>query len=431
MSIQIAAILKRKLNDLSINGSLDAETVRNALKEELQFYLLNFIYHHPKYSQWIMYGGSALRIIHELNRMSVDLDFEITSAITENFLQKLKNEIESYLVNTYGVTRDFLTVKIINGRGVRLKFNVGKELNLDYHSNQVYVEIHLNYFSAPKAVTERRPINRDQLSFVILTYNMSTLMASKLAAIFLRGTRGVGKDIYAEKGRDIYDLLWYMGKKIIPDFDYLIAKGIDVKDPRTLFNRLTLQMNKVSDKNLKNDLSPLFVDKNFINNWLSNWRESYLNLLDEYKMYTVIELKQIEICHSGSSDIYSFFVRYQTEENKLVKIHYLLADDGWIDFSEGDLRIKIDPKIDGKIVFDDTSWGIKSATQKKQEKLKQYAMLFSRKTDNYLKKTNRIMVGDRISTKIIRMTAGNLNPNEQIVLNKSTLLSCELDDLLK
>ena len=38
---------------------------------------------------------------------------------------------------------------------------------------------------------------------------------------------------------------------------------------------------------------------------------------------------------------------------------------------------------------------------------------------------------DAIITKVIRMTADNLNQKEQIVLNKSTLLSCELDDLLK
>lgn len=148
-------------------------------------------------------------------------------------------------------------------------------------------------------------------------------------------------------------------------------------------------------------------------------------------MYTVIEFKQIEICYDPLADVFSFFVRYQTEENKLVKIHCLLADDGWIDFSEGDLRIKIDPKIGDKIIFDNTTWTMKLASQKTQERLKQYAMLFHQKTENYLKKTNRIMVGDRIVTKIIRMTADNFNPNEQIVLNKSALLSCELDDLLK
>jgi len=334
------------------------------------------------------------------------------------------------LINTYGADSDFVTIKILNGRGLRLNFYVAEKLNLGYHSNQVHVKIDLNHFVAPKTVTERRPINRDQLSFVILTYNMSALMASKLAAIFLRGTRGVDKNIYAEKGRDIYDLLWYMNKKIVPDFDYLGAKGIAVKDPRTLFDKLTLQMEKVSDKNLKDDLAPLFVNKTFIADWLSNWRQSYLNLVDEYKMYTVIVLKQIEICYDPS-DVFYFFVRYQTEENKLVKIQYLLANDGWIDFKEGDLCIEIDQKISDKIVFDNEALAIKSVSQKNQEKLKQYAMLFYQKTESYLKKTNRIMVGDRIVTKIIRMSATNFNPREQLALNKSTLLSCELDDLLK
>ena len=75
MSEQISTILKRKLDDLSAYGGIDAETRRNALKEELQFYVLSFIYHHPEYGKWIMYGGSALRIIHGLDRMSVDFVF--------------------------------------------------------------------------------------------------------------------------------------------------------------------------------------------------------------------------------------------------------------------------------------------------------------------------------------------------------------------
>ena len=75
MSEHIIAILKRKLDDLAPHGEMDAETLRNVFKEELQFYVLNFIYHHPQYNKWVMYGGSALRIIHGLDRMSVDLDF--------------------------------------------------------------------------------------------------------------------------------------------------------------------------------------------------------------------------------------------------------------------------------------------------------------------------------------------------------------------
>ena len=422
MSEQILTTLKRKLEDLSAYGEIDAETKRNALKEELQFYVLNFIYHHPEYSKWIMYGGSALRIIHDLDRMSVDLDFEISHAITKKFLEELKKEIEKYFASTYGTEPDFLTIKTTTGRGLLLKFNVGKELSISHPSKQVHVRIDLNHFVAPKTVTERRPINRDQLSFVITTYNMSALMASKIAAIFLRGTRGVGEAAYEEKGRDIYDLLWYMNKKVVPDLDYLIAKGIDVKDPRALFDKLTLQMNKVNDNNLKQDLTPLFVNQIYIGNWLKNWRGSYLGLLDEYKINTVTTLESIRVHQDFNTDNFSFVYRYRTEEGRSVRIVYTISDY-WIDFREGDLPIKINDKIIRLVEGD--------MKDRLSDKLKQYVILFYEKTEAYFKKTSRIMLGDSIITKIIRMTADNLNQKEQIVLNKSALLSCELDDLLK
>jgi len=428
MSEQILKILKESLNDeLAGYAAIDPNVKQNKVKEILQYYVLNFVYHHPEYNKWIMYGGSALRIIHGLDRMSVDLDFEVSHSVTNNFLEELKKEVEDYFVNTYGASIDFFTIKIMTNRGLLLKFHVGEELSLGHSSNQVHVKIDLNHFVAPKTVTERRPINRDQLSFIILTYNMSALMASKLAAIFLRGTRGAGDAVYEEKGRDIYDLLWYMGKKVVPDFDYLIAKGIDVKDPRALFNKLTLQMNKVSDENLKNDLSPLFIDPTFIANWLRNWRESYLRLLDEYKIRTIKGLERIAIHQDFHSDNFSFIYWYNTEDGGLVRVVYAISDY-WIEFREGDLLIEVDKKIEGKINFSSNSGSSRPAPH---DKLKQYATLFYQKTESYFKKTNWIMFGDNIITKIIRMTADNLNTKEQILLNKSALISCELDDLLK
>jgi len=424
MSEQILTTLKRKLEDLSAYGEVDAETKRNTLKEELQFYVLNFIYHHPEYSKWIMYGGSALRIIHELDRMSVDLDFEVVHAITEKFLEELKKEIEKHFVSTYGTEPGFLTIKITTGRGLLLKFNVGKELSISHPSKQVHVKIDLNHFTAPKTVTERRPINRDQLSFVITTYNMSVLMASKIAAIFLREQRGVGKSIYDYKGRDIYDLLWYMNKKATPDFDYLVAKGVDVNDPKALFDRLTIDILNYEkmDALLKEDLLPLFEKRAYIENWLKNWRESYLRLLDGYKINTVTTLESIGVHQDFNTDNFSFVYWYRTEEGGSVRIIYTVSDY-WIDFREGDLPTKINDKIIQLVEGD--------IKDRLSDKLKQYVTLFYEKTEAYFKKTNRVMLGDSIITKVIRTTADNLNQREQIVLNKSALLSCELDDLLK
>ena len=425
MNNQILLALKEKLDNLTSGNNIDVETQRNILKEELQFYVLNFIYHHPDYSNWIMYGGSALRICHDLDRMSVDLDFEVTHPVSESFLNELKEEIETHFQNTYSAGPELVTIKITTNRGLRLCFHIGDEMGINHPSKQVIVKIDLNHFTASKTVTERVPINRNQLSFVIKTYNMSSLMASKIAAILLRGKRGgLEGIIYEEKGRDIYDLLWYMTKKAIPDLDYLIAKGIDVKDLRALFDKLTLQMNKVNDTNLKQDLSPLFVNQTYIENWLKNWRVSYIHLRGEYKIQTVTALKNITILEDMSTDNFSFTYRYHTEDEKIVKIFYKISDY-WMSV---DLPTKIDSKISNVIEFG--SNGI-SSRPTSQDKLRQFATLFNAKNENYLKKTNRTILGDAITTKFIRMTADKLNQTEQIVLDKSTLLSCELEDLLK
>ncbi|MFH1856793.1 MAG: nucleotidyl transferase AbiEii/AbiGii toxin family protein [Candidatus Omnitrophota bacterium] len=426
MNNQILAALKKKLEEISSYGGINAEAQRNVFREELQFYVLNFIYHHPKYSDWVMYGGSVLRICHDLNRMSVDLDFEVDHEITNDFLDKLKKEITAYFINTYGVASDFLTIKTTNSRGITLKFNIGEELGLIFHSKQVHVKIDLNLFVV-KTVTERIPINRDQLSFVIKTYNMSTLMASKIAAIFLRGQRGVDKAIYEEKGRDVYDLLWYMSKKITPDLDYLAAKDSKFADIKELFNKITIKIlnNENTDANLKQDLPPLFLDQIFIENWLKNWRNSYLRYLKEYEIHTATNLEKIKVYQDFYSDVFSFTYCYNSEGGKSMEIMYRLSKS-WID--DDDLLMEVSGKV--KKLFEFNSSGL-TTRPPSQEKLMRYAELFYQKTENYLKKTNRIMLGDSIITKLIRMTADKLNQKEQVLLNKSALLSCEVDDLLK
>jgi len=111
MSEQLLFILRNKLEELTGQG--DPEVRRNALKEVLQLYILNFLYHHPAYSNWVMYGGSALRIIHGLDRMSVDLDFEVPSPVTETFLRTLKGDIERHFRDTYNAGTDFLEIKSV------------------------------------------------------------------------------------------------------------------------------------------------------------------------------------------------------------------------------------------------------------------------------------------------------------------------------
>ena len=51
MNNQIITVIKNKLEEVSApDGPIGAEIKRNSAKEILQYYVLNFIYHHPKYS---------------------------------------------------------------------------------------------------------------------------------------------------------------------------------------------------------------------------------------------------------------------------------------------------------------------------------------------------------------------------------------------
>jgi hypothetical protein len=220
-----------------------------------------------------------------------------------------------------------------------------------------------------------------------------------------------------------------MNNKTVPDLDYLAAKNVEeAKDLRTLFDKLTIKMNDVSDANLRQDLLPLFVNRTYIENWLASWRESYLQLFAAYKIRVITTLESVQVHQHFDTDNFSFTFNYNTEEEgKTCRIRYTVSEY-WIEDREGDLTIKADPGLNKMIKLTREGYSSRALPE---DRLRQYATLFYQKNEKYLKKTNRIMLGRSIDTKLIRMTADRLDQKEQLVLNKLALEACELDDLLK
>ncbi len=149
-------------------------------------------------------------------------------------------------------------------------------------------------------------------------------------------------------------------------------------------------MNKVNDTNLQQDLAPLFVDKRFIDDWLAHWRESYLRLLDAYKIRTVTALQSIRIHQDFRTDIYTFAYVYGTDDGGTVRIIYSISDH-WVDFREGDLSIAVEKTIESNLAFAADGSTSKASNR---EKLWQYATLFYYKSETYLSKVSRILLGD-------------------------------------
>ncbi len=120
---------------------------------------------------------------------------------------------------------------------------------------------------------------------------------------------------------------------------------------------------------------------------------------------------------------------YQADEGDNVRIVYALSDY-WLNSREGELQNEAGEEIARLMEINFQEMGRKP-TAKETGKLGQYAAVFYQKNLRYLEKSGRVIVGGVIDTKLIRMTADNLNQKEQIVLNRSALLACELEDLLK
>ncbi|MEK6557549.1 MAG: nucleotidyl transferase AbiEii/AbiGii toxin family protein, partial [Candidatus Margulisiibacteriota bacterium] len=86
----------------------------------------------------------------------------------------------------------------------------------------------------------------------------SSLFAGKLHAILCRKY---------EKGRDLYDLVWFIANKIKPNYDLLDQAFYQTEDKRISFDKHVL-IKKLSDKLsglnvtvLRSDVSPFLKDK--------------------------------------------------------------------------------------------------------------------------------------------------------------------------
>ncbi|MBD3244812.1 MAG: hypothetical protein GF335_02350 [Candidatus Moranbacteria bacterium] len=262
--------LRKKSSDLK-NQGLGNDVIRVQIKELLQNHILYAIYNHKKYKDLIFYGGTCLRKKFSLNRMSEDLDFETLrpiefKALGEEII-KYFNRIE--LKNTY-----FSVQKGEYISRVTVKFPILNLLELSPHQDEaLHVKVEINEKLTGIYETQLSPLMIDSLSLVLCHYNLETLMAGKILAcltrVFKKGKTGI-----EIKGRDFYDLIWFMQKGVIPNISKL-KDGLRIENLKEVFQLLDQKVAKITERDLKEDLLPLFIEKNFVIDWCQNFHEFY------------------------------------------------------------------------------------------------------------------------------------------------------------
>lgn len=279
----MATLIQILEQQLAAKGSgLSNPSQRILLKEILQAQVLHFIYNHKQYRNLNFYGGSCLRVVYQLNRMSEDIDLDNANQVS---LETLVEDIHNYFhtnLATDPITASFQRSENQIFR-VTLKFPVLFALKLSQHQNEnLHLKIEVSHH-VQKAIIEKTPIVYYGKSFVPNHFSIETMMAGKILACLQRSFV-VGDTKTDFKARDFYDLLWLMQKNIQPYQEKLIHDGNLPASVSEVFDLLEERVSRIDSHDLYRDLSFLFEDQFFIQSWCENFKNNFLRFSQPYRL---------------------------------------------------------------------------------------------------------------------------------------------------
>lgn len=199
----------------------------NALKEITQELALNSLYNAGFFKKAAFQGGTCLRILHGLNRFSEDLDFAlIEPAKTFELGPHLTAMNEELSAFGYDVKIESRTSAENAVKNAFLKDDsLGRLLNVRYKKTdgparaiKIKIEIDTN---PPLGANIETQFHDFPINFAVTTHDLPSLFAGKSHALLVRE--------YV-KGRDWFDFLWYVARKVRPNYDFL-ANALDQAGP--------------------------------------------------------------------------------------------------------------------------------------------------------------------------------------------------------
>lgn len=219
------------------------------------------------------YGGTALRIFYDLNRYSEDLDFTLNyideSFTLDPFINKIKEVALSYGLNLDIVTKNKKVETPIESAFAKLNtyqtfisLNFSQSMiNLLHKDEVIKVKFEIDCSPALGFVNEIKWLDTPEFA-KISVLDSSSLFAGKIHAILCRNYKNT------IKGRDYYDFLFYIQKRIKPNMEYLKNKLIDTGkisknddfNIDVLKNMLISRFNEINFEDVKKDASKFILN---------------------------------------------------------------------------------------------------------------------------------------------------------------------------
>jgi predicted nucleotidyltransferase component of viral defense system len=221
---------------------------KNILREYLQYKILEILFNSKSSNNLSFLGGTSLRIVHNINRFSEDLDFDNLAIEKEEFI-KLSGEIKRNL-ELEGYTVEIKTVFKGAFRTYFRFLNLLFEEGLSPHKEE---RLMIQVDSAPHHYDYKPQsfmLNKFDVFTAIHVTPVNILLSMKLSALLNRKRT---------KARDIYDVIFLFGKTE-PDYGYLQTK-LDIENKNMLKKRLTDKLHEFNLKRLSKEIEPFLILK--------------------------------------------------------------------------------------------------------------------------------------------------------------------------
>ncbi len=283
MSIKI---IQDRLNDYQCFSELEEE---QAIREITQEIVLAGLSRTDFSKIAAFHGGTCLRIFYGLNRFSEDLDFMLKKSQTnftlEPFLKNLTLELKAYGYEFEIIDRSNINTNVKkaflkdSSLGKILMFNhIGK----NGYARKIKIKIEVDQ-NPPQGSHFESKFFDFPFIFSTTLQDLPSLFAGKIHALLSREYT---------KGRDWYDFLWYTGRNILINFEFLSSalnqigpwenKNITT-DLNWCISNLKEKIMSINWEEIKNDMLP-FVKKNEIKS-IELWEQNlFLDQLERYSL---------------------------------------------------------------------------------------------------------------------------------------------------
>lgn len=265
---------------------------KNSIKEVVQEIILCGLSRAGFFNKAAFYGGTALRIFHNLDRFSEDLDFSLMAPDSDfsldQYLPALERELEAYGFHFKAETK--MKANDSDVLSAFVKGNTREHILLCYAdenlaqrvigSELIKVKFEVDTMPPPYAGFERQ-FRLLPIPYEINLYDMPSLFAGKIHAVICRAWKS------RIKGRDLYDYVFYLSKGTPVNIRHLNSRLLDsgFKGAREDLNLeeikeiLRNRFESIDYSQAKGDVLPFIHNPAFLDVWSEDFFKSITDSL--------------------------------------------------------------------------------------------------------------------------------------------------------